>query len=194
MDVIITGWESKGLRCPDFTIDLKDNEKSIALLQMPNGTGKTTTLGLLKQCFVERQILTGNITNYRKKGTSNKEGNFTLRLNIDDKDVSIRIKLDFVNEKITHQTSGPHCGGQAPGLQLPPPLDTLIDEQFIELLFFDLEFAHELFEAHSIGAAKSIGRLTKSHFLKGISNISSIRPTWTISISSPIIFNRPFWS
>ena len=36
------------------------------------------------------------------------------------------------------------------------------------MLFFDLEFAHELFEAHSIGAAKSIGRLTKSHFLKGV--------------------------
>ena len=40
MDVIITGWESEGLRCPDFNIDLKDNAKSIALIQMPNGTGK----------------------------------------------------------------------------------------------------------------------------------------------------------
>ena len=86
MDVIITGWESEGLRCPDFNIDLKDNAKSIALLQMPNGTGKTTTLSLLKQCFVVREILTDDITNpfasYRKKGANNKEGNFTLHLNI----------------------------------------------------------------------------------------------------------------
>ena len=47
----ILGWKAHGLRCPDHEIDCTDtdnNVHSVTLIQMPNGTGKTTTLALLR--------------------------------------------------------------------------------------------------------------------------------------------------
>ena len=46
----ILGWKAKGLRCPDHEIELlggRDRLFGVSLIQMPNGTGKTTTLELL---------------------------------------------------------------------------------------------------------------------------------------------------
>ena len=41
----ILKWQSEGLRCPDFIFDLtKGVNAKASFLQMPNGTGKTTTL------------------------------------------------------------------------------------------------------------------------------------------------------
>ena len=49
MRIEIAGWESEGLRCPDVAVDLRRGGQvpSVSLVQMPNGTGKTTTLELL---------------------------------------------------------------------------------------------------------------------------------------------------
>ena len=46
----IIEWKSVGLRCPDFNIKISKNDKTFpSFIQMPNGTGKTTTLSLLKR-------------------------------------------------------------------------------------------------------------------------------------------------
>ena len=46
----ILEWESVGLRCPDFKIKISKNGNSFpSFIQMPNGTGKTTSLSLLKK-------------------------------------------------------------------------------------------------------------------------------------------------
>ena len=42
----VIGWKAYGLRCPDHEIDCSyscDEPAPITLIQMPNGTGKTTT-------------------------------------------------------------------------------------------------------------------------------------------------------
>ena len=47
----LLGWKVQGLRCPDHEIDCcnsSDMPARITLIQMPNGTGKTTTLTLLR--------------------------------------------------------------------------------------------------------------------------------------------------
>ena len=47
----ILGWKAQGLRCPDHEISCVDssgNPYPVSLIQMPNGTGKTTTLDLLR--------------------------------------------------------------------------------------------------------------------------------------------------
>ena len=47
----ILGWKAEGLRCPDHDIDFSADTNEInpvTLIQMPNGTGKTTTLNLLR--------------------------------------------------------------------------------------------------------------------------------------------------
>ena len=47
MNIRILSWETKGLRCPDMKVDFDQNKK-IHFVQMPNGTGKTTIINLIK--------------------------------------------------------------------------------------------------------------------------------------------------
>ena len=47
MNIRILSWETYGLRCPDMLVDF-DEKKSIHFVQMPNGTGKTTVINLIK--------------------------------------------------------------------------------------------------------------------------------------------------
>lgn len=46
--IALLGWEAHNLRCPDHKIELSPSRESkpfrVTLIQMPNGTGKTTTL------------------------------------------------------------------------------------------------------------------------------------------------------
>ena len=54
MDVKILGWDTKGLRLPDWKINLDDNGgKKTSLIMMPSGMGKTTTLSLLRYSFCD---------------------------------------------------------------------------------------------------------------------------------------------
>ena len=49
MELKIISWESKGLRCPDGKVNLRENGyKRFNFIQMPNGTGKTTYLELIQ--------------------------------------------------------------------------------------------------------------------------------------------------
>ncbi len=168
MDIEIKGWESKGLRCPDVDVDLDKNKRLMTLVQMPNGTGKTTTLNLIRQCFYEKIDLDHDITKLRRKDSQNKKGLFILKLSIDNSDVSVKLNFDFENNKLSHQTTGEHCGGLKDGLILPEQLETIIDKQFVDLLFFDLEFANELFEEHAQDASEAIGKLTKSYLIDDV--------------------------
>ena len=48
------GWETKGLKIPDWEINLdKSQGKKISIIMMLSGTGKTTTLNLLRYSFFD---------------------------------------------------------------------------------------------------------------------------------------------
>ena len=49
-EVKITGWSHKGLRIPDYEIDLEDpnSKRNFSLILQLSGEGKTTTLHLLR--------------------------------------------------------------------------------------------------------------------------------------------------
>ena len=68
MKLEIVSWKSEGLRCPDFSFDLdKFSNLKSSFVQMPNGTGKTTTLELLKSCLYDRDFKTDDISSYKPK-------------------------------------------------------------------------------------------------------------------------------
>ena len=63
MKIELLGWGNEGLRCPDVDVQLTEKSGKIcpvSLIQMPNGTGKTTTLELLKA------TLSGEANNWDK--------------------------------------------------------------------------------------------------------------------------------
>ena len=111
MKLALLGWSSSGLRCPDVVINLLPSGGStephkVTLLQMPNGTGKTTTLNLL------RAALTGTAKHWspeevaiiRRPGATNANGDFELRLALDGVRLTFRLAFDFGQGIVTYTT------------------------------------------------------------------------------------------
>ena len=166
MDVEILSWKSKGLRCPDLEINLDGPGKKLTLLQMPNGTGKTTTLNLIKKCFHEDTSLSKEeIVDFRRAEADNDEGEFELKLNVNNQTIVILLNFNFKEGKLGYQTSGAHTGGLQPGLILPNEILNVVDKKFVDLLFFDLEFARGLFENQRTEAKNAIEKLCKAHLI-----------------------------
>lgn len=72
--VRLLGWKASGLRCPDHEIVLTRADGKphhVSLIQMPNGTGKTTTLELLRAAFSGPEAWTDatSITEFAPHGT-----------------------------------------------------------------------------------------------------------------------------
>ena len=68
MRLNLLGWKCEGLRCPDFDFDLNQKGNALAtFLQMPNGTGKTTTLRLLKRSLYKHEFKSLKLNNTRQK-------------------------------------------------------------------------------------------------------------------------------
>jgi DNA sulfur modification protein DndD len=101
MRIELAGWSSEGLRCPDIEIKLMTDDKiaPVSLIQMPNGTGKTTTLTMIRAAMSgEAQGWSaGKIKSLRRPGESHSEGTFTLyRHNISKHLYLARVILHFV--------------------------------------------------------------------------------------------------
>ncbi|MDJ0557210.1 MAG: hypothetical protein QNJ68_22750 [Microcoleaceae cyanobacterium MO_207.B10] len=80
MKIEIIGWKTKGLRCPDdMNINLLSgvNPARVYLIQMPNGTAKTTTLNLIRAAMngeankwdAEKVISFRRVNQFNSRGT-----------------------------------------------------------------------------------------------------------------------------
>ncbi|REJ92480.1 MAG: hypothetical protein DWQ29_04800 [Planctomycetota bacterium] len=108
----MAGWKAQGLRCPDHEISFEKSPGKvhpISLLQMPNGTGKTTTLKLL------RAALSGTGPNGpwtpetildMRKSSDTATGLFQVALLHDTHRVTFTLKFDFRNTKLVWSWSG----------------------------------------------------------------------------------------
>ena len=104
MELLIKGWSSKGLRCPDVDIDLRQSisNPKVSVCMVPNGTGKTTTINLIKsamslELFLEKDSHTPS--GYRGNDNTDDYGEFELRMAIADgtseKKFHVRIEFNF---------------------------------------------------------------------------------------------------
>src|SRR5262249_36797022 len=110
--VQLAGWKSQGLRCPDHELSFVDGAdaiRPITLIQMPNGTGKTTTLELL------RAALSGTAANgawapekvraLRKRGDQTGQGMFQITLLHNSRRVTITMLFDFDEGTVHYGTT-----------------------------------------------------------------------------------------
>jgi DNA sulfur modification protein DndD len=168
--VKITGWETKGLRIPDWKVDTEIENENIALILMPSGMGKTTTLNLLRYSFFDySKIIDKNeIQKLQPKNSKIKEGEFNLKLKINNSKFRIKITFDFQNFTMSYKTTSGLSEGTTNGLELPKDLKKYIDQEFIEKTFFNLELVENLFE--SSDAEQSIKKLYKLYYFSQIKN------------------------
>lgn len=160
----ILSWKSEGLRCPDHEVNFRNDKGvpySVSLLQMPNGTGKTTTLTLLRAAL-SGSAARGNwdteqVRGFRKKGSGQSYGSFEIQLQLNDKRVTIIMNFDFLNGTVLYKTT--RGAGQVDGFDPPIDFRRFMDEKFVNFYVFDGELAHNLLDSKHTDAQVVVERL-----------------------------------
>jgi|ETNmetMinimDraft_16_1059900.scaffolds.fasta_scaffold03875_3 DNA sulfur modification protein DndD len=167
----LISWKSDGLRCPNFAVNLEKNRNIYpTFLQMPNGTGKTTTLTLLQYCMYEHEFTSKEVWQYRGKKKNYKEtGFFEAKFKLDGANFYIKIEFDFKNKTASYSSSI-RDGGWKKEFDLPEPLNIIIDKGLIDLLFIDLEKCQTMFRNNQTEAQEAIRKFCKVNILDKIIN------------------------
>ena len=170
----ILGWKAKGLRCPDHEIDLlegRDRLFGVSLIQMPNGTGKTTTLELLRAALsgnLEGREGSADIGRFRKKDFADHRGAFEVRLQFNDKPLTVTLEFDFARGRVDYKTTW--GSGQERGFLPPRPLRRFMNEDFVNFYVFDGELADDLLDHNETDAGKAVESLFQVHLLDQMSD------------------------
>ncbi|MCY3817813.1 MAG: hypothetical protein OXH52_00405 [Gammaproteobacteria bacterium] len=168
MRIEIAGWESEGLRCPDVSVDLRRDGRvpRVSLVQMPNGTGKTTTLELLNAA------LSGSAQGWRpeqvrayRRGREGSVGRFKANLLADGKPLSIELMLDYSTGQASYRSTSPGSGGVVQVYRVPPSLDRFFRPEFLRLFIFDGEFAGRLLDGGQAEADRVVDALCQVYLL-----------------------------
>jgi len=131
----------------------------VALIQMPNGTGKTTSLEML------RAALSGEaeawdqetVRSYRKQSTDVDQGSFEVSLQAGPDKVTIKLSLNFLDGTVEYETT--HNKGNKKGFRPPIGLRRFLDPDFVEFFVFDGELADRLLDPSETDAQQAIESL-----------------------------------
>jgi DNA sulfur modification protein DndD len=180
MRLDLLGWRIEGLRSADFEISLTDENgrvPRVALIQMPNGTGKTTTLQCLRAALTGEAIswTPDEVRSFRK--TANDAagtGRFDVRLRVDARLVTFGMVFDFTEGQITYQTT--FGRGQNDRWVPPPELRRFLNPHFVNLLVFDGELPEQLLDRSETRAEAAIEAFFQLYLLDEASD--SVDEVW----------------
>lgn len=161
MELKVQGWRYRNIRggVRDLDINLEESPRW-TLIQMPNGTGKTTTMSLLRTALTGVELSPEEVLQLRADDGS-ETGSFELRLAIDDEPYRIEVLLDFLRQSCSFRTTRAQVrsGGSELGWHLPSRLRRLLTPEFARLFIFDGEFAKEIRAVDKDRTTKSIRTL-----------------------------------
>ena len=171
MRIEIAGWGSERLRCPDVSVDLRRDDGQIpqvSLIQMPNGTGKTTTLELLNATLSgsAKDWDPGQVRQYRRGDDQTAtKGSFKAKLLIDEKPLSLELVLDYETGKASYISTNPGSGGFVKTWHVPPQVRQFLQPQFLNLFIFDGEFAGRMLNKENTEADQVVDALCQIYLL-----------------------------
>lgn len=161
MDIRILGWQYKNVRgMRDVEIDLGNPPPRWTLIQMPNGTGKTTTINLMRLALSE-EIPDASVVRSFRPDEETTEGTFTLKMTVDNEPCWLFVKFNFMEGKVRHYSSRASLtgGGLEPGHRLKHNLQSLLTPAFTRLFVFDGELAKSIRDINRDEASKAIRTL-----------------------------------
>ncbi len=163
IDLRIVDWESRGLRNPDHKVEFSSGQNEIndiSLIQMPTGTGKTTTLLLLRAalsgCAEEWDKRT--VRGFQKKGSNKSEGFFKLTLLEGIERYTFNLRFDFEQGKVIYHTTLPGSGMKE-GFLPPRKLRKFLQVGFVNFFIFDGELAKQILSPKHTDAQNAIENL-----------------------------------
>lgn len=148
----ILSWSATGFRCPDHRIDLLADDGTpapVCLIQMPNGTGKTTTLKLLRAALSGEatQWSPSKLSELQKQSTASAAqppGHFELRASVGEALLTIHLHVDFEERQAFYRTT---MGKGSRDAFLPPDdLRNVLRPDFVKFFVFDGELAGQLLD------------------------------------------------
>ncbi|MGE5655637.1 MAG: hypothetical protein ACM37W_03410 [Actinomycetota bacterium] len=176
----LLGWSASGLRCPDHEVHLSlpdsDRPYPVTLVQMPNGTGKTTTLNMLRATLSgsAKQWNLQKINEFRRSGHSTKTGLFVVNLMLNGNPLTFELTLNFNQGRADYRTS--YGTGIKDGFSPPPKIIKFLNSDFINLFVFDGELASNLLDAKQTKARQAIDSLFQLSLLKDV--IKTVGANW----------------
>ena len=178
MYVTLAGWETRGLRCPDTKVNfVRDNDyKRINLVQMPNGTGKSTIIELIGAALTgdSRFWSSDKIIQFASNEIPSDVGQFVLKLLLKDEGQDIertiifQMDFDFSAGTIAHSTLGDPTVGLEVGWKAPRDLITFLNDRCVEVFVFKGDKVRHLIEKGRNDAEASV----KAFF--GLSHIEDL--------------------
>lgn len=172
-DLSLIGWKASGLRCPDhevsFLRDSGDEVFPISLVQMPNGTGKTTTLELLRAALSGDALSWSaeQVRQYEKRQTGAGNGLFQATLLFGRRRITFTMDFDFAGGEVHYRTTEER--GEDPGFNPPRELSPFLRAEFIRFFVFDGELASHLLDEQYTDAQRVIEDLFGLRVLFSIS-------------------------
>lgn len=169
----ILGWKAEGLRCPDHEIvcyEEGSDPYAVTLIQMPNGTGKTTTLELLRGALSgSGQIdmwTIDKVRGFQKRTSEQSDGFFEVSLLLNNRRVTIRMVFDFESGRITYKTT--RSTGQQDGFKPPREFVRFMNQEFVELYVFDGELAERLLDRNEVDAELVVEHLFQLNLFESL--------------------------
>ena len=180
MKVSIKSWQTENLRCPDMKVDLMSNGKipKVSLIQMPNGTAKSTLLELMQKSLSGDPLKPSEIKEFQDPKSAPHKGFFELVLNLDDRskkgDISLKLFFDFKNKSIKYQTNNSAfkdendtSSGVDNNYNPPNELRPYLQKQIIELFILSGNKVERLM-SESTGAIDAIEAFTGQFLLRDL--------------------------
>lgn len=145
---------------------------------MPNGTGKTTTLNLLKATLTGEAKGWGyaKIKEFRRPGDATSTGHFQVELRVDERPLALGLELDFEFCQASYTTRSPEVGGFNPDWPPPPAVRRFLSRKFVDLFIFDGELANRLLNPNESRAEEAIEALCQLDLLDDIQ--AQVRTFW----------------
>lgn len=183
MQVKILGWSYKGIRGVnnlDISVEAEHGGPyQTSLIMMPNGTGKTTTITLLRAIFDGKAYFwdSQKVRSFKPQGSLN-EGMFTVRLLIDDAPFHVSIRLNYAAGIASYMTTRTgQRGGLNNGHELPTYVKDIFSEEFVKRFVFDGELANHILQSEKDEAEQAI------KFLYHINRLDDMRTSFDRIVS-----------
>ena len=146
----------------EFTKPGTSEPRHISLVQMPNGTGKTTTMGLIRHLILGSELDDETVMGYEPE-TGASEGEFTIGFAAGDDRFRIHMDLDYDLGTVDYRHSYPQRedGGMNSGHFLPLELENILTEEFVDLFVFNGELTDDFIETGENKAENALKIVTR---------------------------------